>query len=133
MEREKVVLVVDDQYGREDDPMIPELYGKMQGYKFILEDAFDKKWGYTFIKVRERIEKEERIDIILLDMRFDDIERYGLEILERIKLHFPELTVLMLSSETDENVIKQCEELGAKRWVVKLPHPDKMKKILDQY
>lgn len=129
---ERIVLVIDDQYGQNSDPMIPTLYGEMPGYEFILEDSFDGK-NFNYMKAIERIRNEKKIDIILLDMAFGINFKYGLLILEKIKESFPEMKVLMLSSETNPYVISRCKELGAEKFIPKMPNIKDMENILDQY
>jgi CheY-like chemotaxis protein len=131
---ERVVLVVDDQYGQSDDPMIPTRFGdgKVAGYRFELEDArignvYDSK------KVVKRI-SAGKIDGILLDMDFGRDQRgYGEKILEEIKGVYPTLPVFIFSSTDDSALIQRCFEKGANGRITKVPSSNDMKIHLDSY
>lgn len=111
---EKIVLVVDDQFGRADDPMIPERYGNGQvpGYRFELEDAIShyednpvpwdksrivKTEVYSADKVLKRV-KELNPNIILLDLNFGHQRGYGVEIMKSLYEQARDTPVLMFSS-----------------------------------
>ncbi|MEI6849937.1 MAG: response regulator [archaeon] len=130
---ERAILLVDDQWGRADDPMIPERYGngKVPGYSFKLEDAL-KGESYDSSIVIERL-KSEKVDGILLDMDFNTQRGYGEKILEALKEHHPKLPVFIFSSTEDKNLITRCLEKGAVGRIPKAPSAKDMKKYLDDY
>lgn len=149
---EKVVLVVDDQFGDKDDPMIQERYGNNQvtGYRFELEDAVDHYepkpsiWDkskivdtpiYSANKVVDRI-RSLNPDIVLLDLNFGLQRGYGLEIMRYIRDSKIETPVLMHSSaDTDRELklIDECIKSGAREAIPKLPTPQMMNAYLDKY
>lgn len=63
----------------------------------------------------ENIEKAP--DIILLDFEMDGIN--GLETLNRIKKHFPDIKVLMISGQENINVAVKAIKSGAEDYFIK--------------
>ena len=147
---ERVVLVVDDQYGSSDDPMIPSRYGngKVPGYRFELEDACAGKREQDYFgtpRMMSYYESQKVVDrvrsvnpfVVLLDMNFGFQPNYGLEIMALLNKELPKVPVIIhSSSENEEGKIKinECiQKYGARESIEKLPSPSKMKEILDKY
>ncbi|MDP3882164.1 MAG: hypothetical protein Q8Q31_04790 [Nanoarchaeota archaeon] len=130
----KNILVVDDQYGKADDPMFSERYGndKVQGYRFTLEDAFDGT-RYSSKKVVARIRTEQRVHGILLDLDFGRQESYGEEILSDVRAHYPEIPILIHSSNNNAQTLLRCLSKGAAGSMPKVPSCATMKEVLDRY
>lgn len=135
---ERIVLVVDDQYGRADFPIIEERYGngQIQGYRFVLETAENGEI-YDVQKVISRINGLNP-DIVLLDLDFGFNQKgYGLDIMREIKRNCHSLPVLMHSGsdrQKDREVLERCVlEFGAKAIIPKLPQATQLKSILDRY
>ena len=142
---ERTILVVDDLLGRKDDPMFPETYGngRVQGYKFELEDAFDKaKKKYSAEKVLKRV-RELKPVAILLDMNYGNCYSenqrfgYGLKIMSELSRKMPQIPVLIHSSpegNSGKTLIERCIiKYGAKESIEKCPSTIKMKTFLDKY
>ncbi len=129
------ILLIDDQWGRPDDPMIRERYGKLP-FRWLLESAEGPEGVYSAEKALVRIRKEQPA-VVLLDMMFGRKQpRLGIELLEMIRSEFPALPALVFTSlESDENreLVVRCMELGANEYLEKTPNADQMQKVLNVY
>ncbi len=140
----KKVLVIDDQFGRQEDPLYRERYGRMSGYSFLLEDCqagtvktrlFGPEMtvkAYDAQKAVDRAAKEQP-DAIILDLDFGIQQGYGFTILQRLQAMFPDIPVLISSSTDDDSLVQLCLDDGAKAFIGKLPQPEQMKEYLDRY
>lgn len=131
------VLLIDDQWGRNDDPMIPERYGSLP-FEWLLESAADGAGGHSTAAALARVKREaERLSAVLLDISFGRSgERLGVDILQAIRVEYPTLPVLMFTSlESEENreLVIRCMELGANEYVEKAPSTARMQEILSIY
>lgn len=57
------------------------------------------------------------MDLIILDLYLRDM--YGLEVLKKIALKYPDIPVIILSSEKKKGNILDCIDMGAKDYIVK--------------
>ena len=137
--RERMFLVVDDQFGRSEDLMICSRYGdkdKIPGWRYELEDAFDEGKGrYDAEKVMRRV-RSSRPDAILLDMDYGDDQRgqgFGIIIMASLHREFPKLPVFIHSSTKEEDVIQKCLETGAVASIGKLPRAPDLVQLLNRY
>jgi DNA-binding NarL/FixJ family response regulator len=142
----KKVLVIDDQFGKIEDPMYEERYGNGQvpDYSFVLEESrtgsrTQEMFGikrrvaiYGASKAIQRVNKEMP-NAIILDMDFGLQQAYGYIILQKLQMRFPEIPVLISTSTDDEGLVKKCLDAGAKKFIGKLPNPEMMKQYLDSY
>lgn len=131
------ILLIDDQWGRPDDPMIPERYGNLP-FQWLLESAADNLGEYSESVVLRRLRHESnRPAVVLLDINFGrSSDRLGVNILDAIRAEFPTLPVLMFTSlESDEHreLVIRCMELGANEYIEKAPSPARMREILSVY
>jgi DNA-binding NtrC family response regulator len=132
------ILLIDDQWGREDDPMIPDRYGKVP-VDWLLESAEDEtKIHHRASVALNRVKAEmPSLAAVLLDINFGKTGNWlGVDILKAIRLEFPTLAVLMFTSlDSDENreLVIQCMELGANEYVEKAPSAAQMEEILRVY
>ncbi|MEI7663374.1 MAG: response regulator [Bacteroidota bacterium] len=65
---------------------------------------------------------EEKPDVIILDYYLNSVQKdaaNGMEILQVIKKHYPELHVIMLSSQERYAVALQTIQKGAEQYVIK--------------
>ncbi len=132
---EGVVLVVDDQWGKSDFPIIQDRYGdgKVQGYKFELEDAWNGQ-AYDKNKVVQRV-RQLNPSAILLDLDFYPQIGYGLEIMKELNNLTPKIPVLMFSGTDTRKglaLIGQCLFNGAKEANGKASASE-LKEALDRY
>jgi len=137
MKTQPKVLLIDDQWGRADDPMIPERYGRLQ-VEWLLESAADKGGKHYASVALSRIRRDsDEITAILLDVNFGrEWDRLGVDILKEVRREFPTLPVLMFTSlDCDEHreLVIQCMELGANEYVEKTPSAAAMEEILEIY
>lgn len=131
------ILVIDDQWGQPDDPMIPDRYGALP-YEWLLESARGDAGQFTADQALDRVRREvSALDAILLDVSFGrSSDRLGVRILEAIRAEFPILPVLMftsLDSARNRELVVRCMELGANEFVEKAPSPKAMDAILQAY
>ncbi len=56
-------------------------------------------------------------DVVLLDVRLPDAS--GVEVCQTLTERFPEIGVIMLTTFTDEQVIAQCIQAGARGFIIK--------------
>ena len=68
---------------------------------------------------RQALEMIEQLhpDVVLLDVRLPDVS--GVEVCRTLTEHFPEIGVIMLTTFTDEQVIAQCIQAGARGFIIK--------------
>ena len=129
------VLVIDDQWGQPDQPLIRERYSRV-ACSWLLESAETAPGVFTAKRALERV-RTERPDLVLLDMIFgQDSARLGLEILEDIRGEFPVLPVLIftsIDSKKERDLVVRCMELGANEYLEKAPSVERMQEVLDTY
>lgn len=101
----KKILIVDDQQGIR--LLLSEVF-KNEGYETLLASN-----GAMAIQYFEN----NPIDCILLDMKIPGMN--GLEILQYIKKTEPLLPVIMMTGNSDADLIRQAEELGASHFFTK--------------
>ena len=68
---------------------------------------------------RQALEMVEQVhpDIVLLDVRLPDAS--GVEVCRMLSERFPEIGVIMLTTFTDEQVVAQCIQAGARGFIIK--------------
>ncbi len=68
---------------------------------------------------RQALEMIEQVrpDVVLLDVRLPDAS--GVEVCHTLTERFPEIGVIMLTTFTDEQVIAQCIQAGARGFIIK--------------
>jgi len=137
MSEEPRVLLIDDQWGQSDDPMMPSRYGHLR-FQWLLEPAQDRAGNFTVDQAIKRVRAEAHsLGVVLLDISFGNAsDRLGLQILEAIRSEFPVLPVLIftsLESRRNLEVVVTCMELGANEFVEKTPSPEVMESILQAY
>ena len=133
-QRPPVVLLIDDQWGRPDDPMIPDRYGHL-AFDWRFESAEGESGCYSAAKALAAV-KQHRPDVVLLDIMFGMEARLGVEILEKIRGAFPLLPVIMFTNlESGENreLVIRCMELGANEYLEKTPPASQMDAVLHVY
>ena len=131
------IILIDDQWGRLDDPMIPESYGGLP-VEWLLESAEDESGRHLVSIALERVRREaENLAAVLLDINFGRSgDQLGVDILQAIRMEFPTLPVLMftsLGSDEYRELVIRCMELGANEYVEKAPSASRMWEILSVY
>jgi two-component system response regulator DevR len=58
-----------------------------------------------------------RADVVLLDARLPDVS--GVEVCRRLNLSHPEVSVVILTTYTDPDLVQECIQAGARGYVVK--------------
>ncbi len=101
----KKILIVDDQ----------------QGIRLLLSEVF-KNEGYDTILASTGAEAVQyvdnnTVDCVLLDMKIPGMN--GLEILQHIKKSFAQLPVVMMTGNSDIDLIRNAKELGASHFFTK--------------
>ncbi len=136
MQLKQRILLIDDQWGRADDPMIPGRYGQLPCIEWRLEAAEETPGVYSAMRALKRI-RQEQPDVVLLDIMFGgEQSRLGVEILKCIRSEFPALPVIMFTSlESEENreLVVRCMELGANEYLEKAPSDAQMQAVLSVY
>src|SRR5690349_17507203 len=121
------ILVIDDQWGRVDDPMIPDRYGDLP-FEWLLESAEDNG-KYSCRKALAAVHNEQP-SVILLDINFGEQEFLGIEILEKLRVTFPVIPIIIftfLESVENRELVIKCMELGANEYLEKAPSAAQMK------
>ena len=101
----KKILIVDDQ----------------QGIRLLLKEVFKNEGYETFLasngaEAVQHIENSS-LDCVLLDMKIPGMN--GLEILKHIKELFATLPVVMMTGNSDMDLIRNAKELGASHFFTK--------------
>ncbi len=110
------ILVVEDN----DDLLFTlQQVLKKEGYKLFTaesgEDAFE-------------IFKKELIDLVLLDLRLPKMN--GIEVLQRLKEHDPDILVLMMTASTDPKPAIEAMKIGAYDYLMKPFELDEVKFVV---
>ncbi len=68
---------------------------------------------------RQALEMVEQVhpDVVLLDVRLPDVS--GVEVCRTLSERFPEIGVIMLTTFTDEQIVAQCIQAGARGFIIK--------------
>jgi DNA-binding NtrC family response regulator len=130
------VLLIDDQLGQPEDPMIQDRYGNLS-YVWLQESAQGQA-GFSAARALRRVRDEmPHLDLVLLDVMFGSRgNRLGIEILEAVRAEFPTLPIVMftsLASADNRELVIRCIELGANEFVEKMPPASHMDSILRIY
>lgn len=113
----KKILVIDDE-----ENILASLKGVLEDERFVVETA--KSGSQGFLKLKKFLP-----DLVLLDiwMPGDD----GLQVLEKIKNHFPEQIVIMMSGHGTVETAVKAIKLGAFDFIEKPIHFDKLLVLLE--
>jgi DNA-binding NarL/FixJ family response regulator len=101
-----------------------------QGLRYALADDHRLKLvgeadnGSMLLQLLEKAEP----DVVLLDLKMPDMD--GIETTKQIRLHFPLVKILMLTSHDDEQFILHLLELGANGYLLKNAEPDEIKRAI---
>ncbi len=117
--------------------MISTLYSSLP-YEFLQEASRESDGTFSSHVAIERLKREmPDVTAVLLDIVFGPkMERLGIEILERIRQHWPSLPVIVFTSvesESNRELVVQCIEAGANEYVEKAPDAAHMADILSVY
>ncbi|HET7876687.1 MAG TPA: response regulator [Methylomirabilota bacterium] len=93
------ILVVDDE------PPVTEMLAD-----FLAEHDFHVLQAHSGVQALGKL-AQEAVDVVLLDVRMPEMD--GLEVLKRIREHYPRVGVLMVSGNDDIEMAKQAIGLGA--------------------
>ena len=88
----------------------------------ILKDILSDK--YTIVEAEsgskaEQQFKEEKPDLILLDIIMPEGEEEGIRVLQKIGKSNPKAKVVMISAVGQDSIIEECKKLGAVDYIVK--------------
>jgi len=90
-----------------------------EGLKAMLvtEPDFDIVGGAA--NAQQALEMIEQVhpDVVLLDVRLPDVS--GVEVCRTLTERFPEIGVIILTTFTDEQVVAQCIQAGARGFIIK--------------
>lgn len=73
---------------------------------------------------------KQGLDLVLLDIALPGLD--GLEVLQHLRAHWPELPVLMLSTYPESQYAARCIKLGAGGYLNKSADPDRMLEAVRQ-
>ena len=73
---------------------------------------------------------QQGLDLVLLDIALPGLD--GLEVLQQLRLHWPGLPVLMLSTYPESQYAARCIKLGAGGYLNKSADPDRMLEAVRQ-
>ncbi len=101
-----------------------------QGLKLILSEEFDALTLGEACNGRELLQLVERDawDIVVLDITLSD--RNGLDILKDLKLHRPDLPVLILSMHSEDQFAVRSLKAGASGYMTKENAPEELVKAI---
>lgn len=90
-----------------------------EGLKAILTTEPDFEIVGDAANAKQAFELIERLspDVILLDIRLPDIS--GIEVCRKVTERYPESAVIILTTFTDESLVAQCIQAGARGFIVK--------------
>ncbi|MBV9688459.1 MAG: response regulator transcription factor [Ktedonobacteraceae bacterium] len=90
-----------------------------EGLKAMLVSEADFDIVGDAANAEQALELIERLqpDVVLLDIRLPDMS--GIEVCRTVAQRFPRTAVLILTTFTDENLIAQCIQAGARGYIIK--------------
>jgi len=94
-----------------------------------LENVIHSAHAYNLNDAKQLI-NEHQPEVIILDIILK--EESGIELLEFIKLHHPEIDVIILSNHSELFYKNKCKELGAKFFLDKSYEFDKLPQLLSK-
>jgi len=144
--RERILTLLQNRrtYGIEAKETIPAPENRQSRLLVVDDDEMSrvllsrliKKFGYKVDTAESGLDapdliKNQQYDLVFLDVLMPNLN--GLELLEKIKSDndIKSTSVVMISSNSDRDVIKQCASLGAKDYVVKPFHYSLLKNTIE--
>ena len=111
MPRGKILIV-------DDEPDIAEVLGdRLEACGFEVRIVHRTRACYAAVA-------EEAPDLILMDIQMPEIS--GMEALEALKIHRPQIPVLMVSASTAPDVAVRAKEKGAEGFLLKPFEPEEL-------
>lgn len=101
----KTVLIVDDQPGIR--LLLEELF---------IHEQYNTQSAANGGQALRKVE-ENPPDCILLDMQMPGLD--GIEVLKRIKVHWPEIPVIMMTANEELEKVEQAMDLGSVKYFTK--------------
>jgi len=102
----------------------------------ILKDILSDK--YTIVEAEsgskaEQQFKEEKPDLILLDIIMPEGEEEGIKVLKKIGKSNPGAKVVMITAVGQDTIIEECKKLGAVDYIVKPFDREEVINIVQKY
>lgn len=104
MQRQKILIIEDD-------------LGMVLYYTYALEAEYDIQTATSGKSAIDYINRQEDIDLIILDYKLEDIS--GIELLRAIKKIKPSIPVILITAYGDEDVAVRSFQCGAKDYIKK--------------
>ena len=114
MSRQVKIAIVDDH------PLF------MIGTRMAMMPFFDLNLIRTFSSGKNFLESmpEFMPEAVLLDIIMPEMN--GLQVAQRLKDEYPDVKILILSAETDEDTVLKAMEIGVNGFISKASHPDEI-------
>lgn len=141
MNEEPRVLVVDDHYAslaKEEQPFFDKQaffdeYGRAP-FSFDFCDCLDHTHGvYSLEILRKHLGKGPTPDAVLLDVRFGEMQLFGLDLLQFLSAEHPAIPVIMMTSSPREELLAECIDRGAIDYLVKPIRVEILEQLLHRY
>lgn len=130
------ILLIDDKWGRPDDPIWMDRFGQLP-YRVCRETAARGPRSYSAAVAMACVERElPDLGAVLLDVSFGDNDKLGLEILEGIRSKHPQLPIVIFThfeTATNRELLVRSLELGANDYLEKSSMPDHLDETLRLY
>jgi DNA-binding response OmpR family regulator len=94
---------------------------------FLIREGYDVHVAYTALDALQSMDRHQP-EIVLLDIRLPEMD--GVECLRRIRASKSHPAVIMVTAVEDENVGRECLNLGAFEYVTKPVSLDRLKTCL---
>lgn len=78
-------------------------------------------------------EKEERPDLVLLDIVMGEEAREGIRVLKKIKNGNSSIKVIMLTAVGQEKIIQECKSLGADDYMTKPFNEEELISLVEKH
>lgn len=128
------VLLIDDQWARPEEPIFRERYGRLP-FDWCYATAEEHPGVYSVSQGLNAI-RENSPAVILLDLRFNEQDHLGIDILEAIRSEYPTLPVLIftsVSTEEQRELMIRCIELGANEYIEKSTTAKRLESVVSMY
>ena len=77
--------------------------------------------------------KEEKPDLVLLDIIMPEGEEEGIRVLEQIKKSDSKVQVVMITAVGQDTIVEECKKLGAADYIVKPFDKEKVVETVKKY
>jgi len=100
--------------------------------KDILSDKYEIVKAETGSKAEKKI-KEEKPDLVLLDIIMPEGEEEGIIVLKKVMKANPKAKVVMITAVGQDTIVEECKKAGASDYIIKPFDREKVISTVEKY